>query len=338
MSLTSHISGPRSRSSLVRAWFERELPATAGLAKTSNRHIKASSPGLIAPVDGADPAVVGTAVDFLLRVSLSKDALTDTAAARGAATLDAVWRGTVASEFLEHAVRAVTARAPWQERLPDDQWSEVCRACLVLARFEQAYRAPGARGGPTALLLRQAAGQYDRLLDLVASGASADDLARLGRAVVDDHEDLRVADRLILNPEFALARRLRGADGDLIAGPLLLDLKGTRGNPVGRTALWQLVGYALADTDDEFGLREVGISALRWRTRITWPLEDLLTELSGRKQSLETWRASFVDAVDLDERERAARRATLLAARDARRRANAEVASSATRTADAANT
>lgn len=49
---------------------------------------------------------------------------------------------------------------------------------------------------------------------------------------------------------------------------------------VGRHELWQLAGYALADSTDKYEIREVGIAALRWRSTVSWPLTDLLEELA----------------------------------------------------------
>jgi hypothetical protein len=106
-----------------------------------------------------------------------------------------------------------------------------------------------------------------------------------GPAIVADHADLRDSEPLIIGPTFALSRELGGADADLIAGDLLLDFKATSTTGiVGRAELWQLAGYALADAPDEYGVRRVGISALRWRRRRRWiiALDDLLAHLSGK--------------------------------------------------------
>ena len=71
---------------------------------------------------------------------------------------------------------------------------------------------------------------------------------------------------------FALSAQVGGADADVICGDLLLDFKATSTTSiVGRGELWQLVGYALADADNQFGIRQVGVAALRWRRR--WPID-----------------------------------------------------------------
>jgi hypothetical protein len=115
---------------------------------------------------------------------------------------------------------------------------------------------------------------------------------------VADHSDLRDGRRLVANPTFALSAGLGGADADLIAGTTLLDLKSTAATrPLTRNDLWQLVGYALADTADTFGLTDVGISALRWRTRVNWPLEDLLSHFAGEPLPLARARDEFAAIV-----------------------------------------
>lgn len=106
------------------------------------------------------------------------------------------------------------------------------------------------------------------------------DLERLGRAALEDHGGLRDARPLVLNPNFPLSAALGGADADLIAGYRLVDWKASAATQVvGRHELWQLVGYALADSTDRYEIREVGIAALRWRSEVNWPLDALLEEL-----------------------------------------------------------
>jgi hypothetical protein len=61
---------------------------------------------------------------------------------------------------------------------------------------------------------------------------------------------------IICNPTFAQSRALGGADADLITEDgLLVELKSTSTTKTCSTIdLWQLCGYAIADTDDRFGI------------------------------------------------------------------------------------
>src|SRR3954465_10550742 len=102
-----------------------------------------------------------------------------------------------------------------------------------------------------------------------------------------DNRKLYEADVLHVNPTFTLSGALGGADGDLIADGRLVDFKATKDRSIiGSVDLYQLVGYALADSVDEYGIKAVGISALRWRTSVEWPVEELLERLSGETRSL----------------------------------------------------
>ena len=66
---------------------------------------------------------------------------------------------------------------------------------------------------------------------------------------------------------------------------------------VGTTEIRQLLGYALADTDDEYEIRRVGLSALRWGTHTSWPVAKLLAALSGDpNSSIAAWREEFAGA------------------------------------------
>ncbi len=279
-------------------WFNRELPGTPLVAAEANRKIQAASPGVVQLTEGADPALVGTAVDYLVRVSVRPGALDDSVAAHGAALLDRIFRLDGRAIALEReAVDRIEALEPWRGSLPARDWEAACRWCLVLGRLEQVSRALAVRGGPTAVIFKRTDGGLDELATAMADRATVSDLAALGSAAAKDHADLRFADPLILNPRFKLSAALGGADADLIAEQTLLDLKSAQRSVVRRPDLWQIVGYALSDTTDEYRIQEVGISALRWRTRVTWNLDELLAELSGREQPLTTWRESFADAV-----------------------------------------
>lgn len=66
---------------------------------------------------------------------------------------------------------------------------------------------------------------------------------------------------------------------------------------VTREVLWQLVGYALADTTDEHAITAVGVSALRWRRRWTIALGELLNLLAGQPVDLADLRDEFATLV-----------------------------------------
>ncbi len=79
------------------------------------------------------------------------------------------------------------------------------------------------------------------------------------------------------NQAFLAGLAVGGADGDLVIGDLLLDLKAREKvtNPWLRGALFQLLGYVLLDINDLYGVRRVGIMLPRQIHFQTWSLDEL---------------------------------------------------------------
>ena len=295
MSLTSHLG---DSSSPIRRWFEARLPNTRGVVSNANKRICGDPrrPCPLAPPTGSDSAVVGTALDFVVRSSLRADALQDTFATRGAAEV-AKWRGCDSVRIEREAVEAISALSPSRRKLAPTQLAHLCRMCVVLARFEQFFRVGprvwGVVGHPLAdgPTLKQYASR-------VAGHSTLEDLLAVASVALRDHGDLRTADPLDLNPTFALSCLLGGADADVIACGLLLDFKSTaQSRAVRRNDIWQLVGYALCDVPNAFAIHSVGLSLIRWRAWVTWPLDELLNELAdGDAQSPKLLRDEFHEA------------------------------------------
>ncbi len=279
MSLTFHL---KSKGNPVRAWFEEHLPETQNVAREANRTLRGEATECpVQRVDGADAGLVGTAVDYLLRACLRASSVEETVASVGAQKLaEKRGIGPKAIEIERQAVEGIKALRPDQRDLAKDEWTAVCIRCLVLARFEQYYRA-GFRVPTRGDLSR--ARTFDDFVQVSLSVKTIRDLERLGRVVLEDHGGLRDARPLVLNPSFPLSSALGGADADLIAECRLIDWKASAATQVvSRHELWQLIGYALADSTDRYEIREVGIAALRWRSEVNWPLDALLEELAPR--------------------------------------------------------
>jgi hypothetical protein len=89
------------------------------------------------------------------------------------------------------------------------------------------------------------------------------------------------------------------ADGDLILGDILLDVKVTkRPLPLDQAWLDQLIGYALLDRGDWHSLRGVGLYLARQGQLVTWPLEELLADLAGHAVTLQALREEFANLVE----------------------------------------
>jgi hypothetical protein len=294
MSLTSHL---RARDSPIRVWFERNLGQTRPVVAGWNDELCGTPRArcVIEPVEGSDSGLVGTATDYLVRAVLCASALNDTVATHGA------HRPTVpqtAIRLEREAVHAIADLRPWESPPTGDALTELCRLCLVLARFDLLVRpGPSVVGGYVIQPLMD-----DPTLATYSSRVVPplyiEDLSRLAPAAIEDHLDFR-AQRFVLNPTFRLSGLLGGADADLIASGVLWDFKSTAQSAVAdRATVWQLVGYALADTHDEYSIERVGISALRRRRRVARQLDELLATLSHeRPRGIAAWRADFADAV-----------------------------------------
>lgn len=140
MSLSYHIKSP---SSPVRAWLEANLPETRRLATEANRELRRGAKTCpTPPVPGADPGLVGTAVDYLLRACLRATSIERTVASRAVQQLGGESPiGRRAIEVESEAVRAIRKLRPSARDLTGDEWSRLCRGCLALARLEQLFRA-----------------------------------------------------------------------------------------------------------------------------------------------------------------------------------------------------
>lgn len=303
MSLTLHL---KTSSSPVRRWFRQRLGATRTVVRAANAHLRAGNRTpvnrIIEPVRAAPPiaplgdrGLVGHAADWLLRLCLVDEPPDPgSAAGLGAHQIAMHDRRARALEVFSDATLRCQSLRPARGQLGGTEWRELCRLCLLLGWLERGSRAQ--LGAPKVLDVVGDARGLDRWLERLVRERDVEDLAQLGRAALEDHADLRDGRRLVANPMFGLSAALGGADADLIAGATLLDFKSTAATSiVGRIDLWQVVGYALADVGDEFGITDVGISALRWRRRITWPLAELLPALAGEPLSIGQARSEFRD-------------------------------------------
>lgn len=284
MSLTAHLE---RRTSPVRGWLKERFPETSRVAREANRQLRGGQPTCPFPVVAeADESLVGTAIDLLLRARLQTPSIERTIATGAAQSLSRDPSiGPRAVEVEREAAGGIERLRPDTRVLTDPEWRELCICCLVLARFEQRARTPKPSPGIQECLiapLRRCRGLGD-FAPMAFTSATIEDLEELGRASWQDHKDLATAQPLVLNPQFELSRALGGADGDLIAGSRLIDLKSTASSRIVRDrVLWQLLGYVLADTNDQYEIREVGLVALRWRSSISWTIEELMGELAPK--------------------------------------------------------
>jgi hypothetical protein len=175
-----------------------------------------------------------------------------------------------------------------------DAEKEIARACWVLAGLENAYR--GSAIPP------DLANELRQLENLPLDGwpdyiGPALQCVLLGSPTFVTDELVRLVGRLQLSGSLAALRQLAGdppaghklgiaqptivtrwAEGDILVGDTLLDVKTVINvKDPQRVArwLWQLLGYAWLDTEDHYGIRNVGLYLARHGVILTWPVDQL---------------------------------------------------------------
>jgi len=182
----------------------------------------------------------------------------------------------------------------------DEWWARVCYALALLVE-----------------LYRAAAVEHSRLMRLDERSRAADLLELANDVEVADLIAMRDLARERLLPALPAGQVATGmtfdgsadlsADADLIAGGVLVDFKagqggtprvdGTRAASLGRTDLDQLLGYALMDYSNTFGLHTVGVYAARFGHLATWPLAELSERMGGHPHSLTDLRTQFAQVL-----------------------------------------
>lgn len=239
---------------------------------------------------------VGSAVDYRIRYHFAPTPLRKLAAAPG--LLDVVYPERIQNdvsagqlkvlqdsrlspacadgfvEALESIVEETTAhrRAP----TPAEE-SRLARFCLVMAALEAVTRA---LAWPPPWLGEQPPGDAEELLARVPDDL-VEDAAALGTAFSERYASWRGSPDAVLNPTFAGSTDVGGADADFIVDGCLWDIKTTKVRGTKSVHLYQIIGYVLLDYEDEFGIDDVGLLLPRQNTRIRWPVEELITRMSG---------------------------------------------------------
>lgn len=179
---------------------------------------------------------------------------------------------------LRDLLPALTGMAGFTARTDDEErWA--ARVCYALGLVDQLYRAGPHPGMP--------------LLDLPADTPVQDLLALAPDAVIDDLLALTGIARSVLAPlkvvgatvteapTFTGSMDVGGADGDLVVGSTLLELKTSRKLDLTKQHVQQLATYALLDYDDDYKLTNVAVYLARHGLLVSWPLAELLAMLAG---------------------------------------------------------
>ena len=272
MSLTSHLD---EKDSPVRRFIREAFPDTRPPLADCREAMRERTRILGEGVSGGAYSQIGTAIDYRIRYHFAITPPSEFAASFEADTL---LGSDCAAEFFEALNRTVHEIAPHRRRLADDEEQTLARYCLILAALEAPYRA-GAHAWPPGYF-----GDVppSNAVDMLAAVPEdwAEDAAALGAAFAERYPSWHGADA-VLNPEFAGAADVGGADGDFIADGCLWEIKTTKDRVKGKD-LHQLLGYLLLDYDDEYGIDRVGVLLPRQNTRVSWPIGELMAAMSGR--------------------------------------------------------
>ncbi|MEV6197516.1 hypothetical protein AB0M19_34555 [Streptomyces sp. NPDC051920] len=155
---------------------------------------------------------------------------------------------------------------------------------------------------PLAVTAREdpAAFTLERLLQLPHPDMVADVVAQLHAAADGPLAALRSRTRpkhCTPGPTFATSRI--SADADLAVDGLLLDFKSTRHpRTLRQTEAWQLAGYLLLDTADQYRIDTLGLYLTRSGTLATWPVEEYLELLGACRRDLAAFRAAFTELLE----------------------------------------
>ena len=322
MSLTRQL---HRRDSRAGRFLRETFPHTRGPLAECREALRASMVSRLP--EGASPAAygqIGRAVDYRIRYHFRVTLWREMAATRAlgfvvrSADVGGEGQGAVGSPIAEASKltgacvtgffaaldQAIASIAPHRRVPGEGEERTLARFCLVLSAFEAVYRFLHPSVWPPPYFGEVPPRNAADLLKLVPD-AWVEDAAALGAAFVDRHPSWHGADA-VLNPSFAGSTDVGGADADLIADGCLWEIKTTTRQ--GGQGLWlhQLLGYVLLDYEDEHEIDRVGLLLPRQSANISWPVDRLMAEMSGRDDlSLPGLRESFIHHVrrDRDPRE-----------------------------------
>ncbi len=160
---------------------------------------------------------------------------------------------------------------PIRQRLPTDKERLLAQYCGVLARLDAYFRSH-----KYAILapVNEAALKGHRKLLALTTDSEVEDICILSKLFYKQHAAL-TKQPAVLNPEFAGSAIVGGADGDLIVGNTLIDIKTALHYQESKKWFRQLIGYALLDFHDEYKITTVGLYLARQGLLLSWPLEQI---------------------------------------------------------------
>ncbi|MET9520317.1 hypothetical protein [Streptomyces sp. NPDC002994] len=311
MSLTSGLHCPRTP---LRRFLDRELSAGAHPLRKSFRARDQSDQILLpGPGVGTEAGNVGTAIDYRLRLAFTTADPVDPVARAGillTGTYDSdpsQRMREVGEELAARLEETVLGLRLDNRELPmdraHDEEEDLARMLIAAAWYQVNYRTSiGFAFTPLAITAREDPGAFtlERLLELPHRDVVADVVAQLYKAADGPLDTLRARTRpedCTPGPTFPTDRI--SADADLAVDGLLLDFKSTRyTRTLRQDEAWQLLGYLLLDTADQYRIDTVGLYLSRSGTLASWPVEEYLELLGACRRDIAVFRRAFTELLE----------------------------------------
>lgn len=257
MTLTQQLGQPDSP---IRRLFDEHLPR---LAPTMRATWKPALAGrtLLRPPAGAPASTLGHANSE--RLTWTRTALaTSSDALPGAAALLLI--GATPTLIGDLHTIATTTAPP--------NTSHTAGAAILIGLMDQVWRYPMALVDPI----------YE---EVFTAADLADAITRLPPTWIDDVTAVTTLSGHLLPtlagtahpaPTFVGSRDVGGAEGDIIVGTTLVDIKTLQAATLQRRHAQQLIAYAFLDFSDQYALTHVAVLAARYGQLVTWNLHDVL--------------------------------------------------------------
>jgi len=276
----------------LRSPLRRYLSATFPHTRPSTTAYRKASGPLLVPGNAANPGTVGTAFDYLARLTL-----------RPGEGLAPAYAGVQGLPGAVATLDDVVARGTLAQQQGEPPSEALARACWALALCTEIYRSGPLPGHPVVALVQSGRFTADTLLELAPADAIAQLIELQAAAQVGLYPHLLGSDQsLFLGPLFA-GSGLCPADADLIAAGMLIELKvqlgsllkAGRADALSLNQVYQLLSYVLFDRADDFAIDAVGFYSARYGSFTRWELGQLMTELAGRpvdlaRERVRVWR------------------------------------------------
>ena len=286
MSMTSVL---KDRNSKTRAFFEERFPVTKGVIREINASLRDAK--TIRPTEMVPYGTLGTAFDYRMRYHFALTPSEKLVANIGATfsilggygkdgSLVGYKMATSQSEyiikrFFQDLDETLNWIQPVGRRIGEGEEDLLLRYCVVLALLEECARALMSPNSP--LFSIDENSTTEDLLNL-AESHWINDLNVLTQRMANRFDPEKYG-KISLNPTFSGSRDVGGADADLILDGCLLEIKCTIKDKIEKVQVYQLLGYALLDYDNQYELEKAGFYMARQDRLFVWPIAELLERL-----------------------------------------------------------